>query len=56
LIAKPEQRSTLAEALARFAVEEMDLESSRVAVSLSRVEQSADRTSVVLYIPDFVNG
>jgi hypothetical protein len=36
-------------------VEEINLESLRVPVSVARVEQAADRLSVVLHIQDFVN-
>jgi hypothetical protein len=56
LVAGPPQRSILGEALPRFFVEEMDLESLRVPVSIAKVEQAADRIAVVLHIPDFVNG
>jgi len=56
LVAGPAQRAILGDALPRFFVEEMDLESLRVPVSVARIEQAADRISVVLHIPDFVNG
>lgn len=56
LVAGPAQKSALAQALPRFFVEEIDLESLRVPVSVARAEQAADRISVVLHIPDFVNG
>ena len=56
LMAGPVYRAALAEALSRFFVEEIDLESLRVPVSVARIEQVADRISVVLHIPDFVNG
>lgn len=50
------QKSILAGGLSRFFVEEVDLESIRVPVSVARIEQIADCISVVLHIPDFVNG
>jgi hypothetical protein len=56
LVAGPTQRSALAGALPRFFVEEIDLESLRVPVSVARIEQAADKIAVVLHIPDFVNG
>jgi hypothetical protein len=56
LVAGPREKASLAEALPRFFVEEIDLESLRVPVSVARIEQAADRISVVLHIPDFVNG
>jgi hypothetical protein len=56
LVAGPHEKASLAEALPRFFVEEIDLESLRVPVSVARIEQAADRISVVLHIPDFVNG
>ena len=56
LVSGPVQNATLAGALPRFFVEEIDLESLRVPVSVARIEQAADRISVVLHIPDFVNG
>lgn len=56
VVAGPDQKSILAEALPRFFVEEIDLESLRESVSVARVGQAADRISVVLHVPDFVNG
>ena len=56
LVAGPLDMPALAQALPRFFVEEIDLESLRVPVSVARIEQAADRISVVLHIPDFVNG
>jgi hypothetical protein len=56
LVAGPAYLAVLAEGLPRFFVEEIDLEALRVPVSVARIEQAADRTSVVLHIPDFVHG
>ena len=54
LMAGPVQRATLVKALPRFFVEEIDLESQCVPISVSRIEQVADKIFVVLHIPDFV--
>ena len=56
LVAGPAHTTTLAEALPRMFVAEIELESLRVPASIARVEQAADRISVVLHIQDFVNG
>ena len=56
LVASPVRRVMLAQALPALAVAELELESLQVSVSVARIEQSADRTAVVLHIPDFVNG
>lgn len=56
LVAGPAQKSALAGALPRFFVEEIDLEFIRVPVSVAKIEQAADLISVVLHIPDFING
>ncbi len=55
LLAGPGQLEVLTRELPRFFVEEINLESLRVPVSVARVEQAADRLSVVLHIQDFVN-
>jgi hypothetical protein len=56
LVASPAQRSVLAQALPALAVAVIELDSIQVSVSVARIEQSADRATVVLHIPDFVNG
>ena len=50
------QRSILVAALPKLVVEEIDLESRRATVSLSRVEQITDKLVVLLQIPDFIYG
>jgi hypothetical protein len=55
LVSGSVQQPALAKALPIFFVEEIDLESLRVPVSVARIEQVADRISVVLHIPDFVH-
>lgn len=54
LLAGVSEQAVLAEALPKFFIEEINLESLRVPVSVARVEQAADCLSVVLHIPDFV--
>jgi hypothetical protein len=56
LVASPYQLPALALALPALVVAEFELELLQVPVSVARIEQSADRTAVVLHIPDFVNG
>ena len=56
LVAGPTQKAALAQDLPRFFVEDIDLEFLREPVSVAQVEQAADRISVVLHIPNFING
>jgi hypothetical protein len=56
LVATSAQKAALSQALPQLTVAELELESLRVSVSVARIEQAADRTAVVLHIPDFVNG
>jgi hypothetical protein len=56
LVATSTQKAALSQALPQLTVAELELESLRVSVSVARIEHAADRTTVVLHIPDFVNG
>jgi len=51
-----DQLQVLVDTLPSLIVEELDLETIRVPVSIARVEQSADSVSIVLHIKDFING
>jgi hypothetical protein len=56
LIAAAPQRAALAVGLPQLCVQELDLESLRVPVSVAKIETAADRIAVVLHIQDFING
>jgi hypothetical protein len=56
LVAAAPQRAALAEGLPQLCVQELDLESLRVPVSVAKIETAADRIAVVLHIQDFING
>jgi hypothetical protein len=56
LVAAAAQRAELAAGLPQLCVQELDLVSLRVPVSVARIEPAADRLAVVLHIQDFVNG
>jgi hypothetical protein len=56
LVAAVPQRAALAEGLPQLCVQELNLESLRVPVSVAKIEAAADRIAVVLHIQDFING
>lgn len=53
--AELESRNVLIAGLPKFIIEEINLEDSRVSISIARFEQVAGNLSVVLHIKDFVN-
>jgi len=55
LIASRGQKVPLAQALPVIAVTTVDVGELQMPVSVSRIEQSADRTAVEVHIPDFVH-
>ena len=56
LVAAAPQRAELAAGLPQLCVQELDLVSLRVPVSVAKIEPVADRLAVVLHIQDFING
>ena len=56
LVAAAPQRAELAAGLPQMCVQELDLVSLRVPVSVAKIEPIADRLAVVLHIQDFING
>lgn len=56
LVAAAPQRAELAAGLPQLCVQELELASLRVPVSVAKVEPAADRLAVVLHIKDFING
>jgi len=56
IVATPEMRDALAGGLPQLCVQELELESLRVPVSVAKIESAADHLAVVLHIQDFVNG
>ena len=56
LLSTISEKETIASAIPRLCVEEIDLESLRVPVSVGKIEQAGDELSIVLHIQDFISG
>jgi hypothetical protein len=55
LVALKEYKTLLAQALPEIVISAVDVGELQMAVSISRIDQSADRIMVVVHIPDFIH-